>query len=378
MKSFFHNVSREVIKIIYLDNAATTKPKPEVIAEIEKILENQWGNPSSLHSIGRDAKGIIDKSRETIANFINAKPNEIVFTSGACESNSMAISGLIKRGYSFITSIIEHSSIMDLAKANKNTTYIPVDKNGYIDKELLELICKSKGNNNLIVSIQYANNEIGTIQNIKAIAEIVHKYNGILHTDVTQMIPNAPIDVKKLLIDTMSFSGQKLGATKGIGVLYIKDGIELEPIIYGTQESKRRGGTENTPYIAGLSKAIETIKYPTSDIRDYFWKNLNDKVDNIYVVGSMDHRLNNNLSVCFKGIEAEALLLILDTEDIYVSSGSACNSNSLESSHVLKAIDMPKADINSVIRFSFGEETSIQDCDIAIEKISSYVNFLRY
>lgn len=362
-------------KIIYLDNAATTKPKHEVIKEIEYVLENEWGNPSSLYGIGRNAKQIVDKSRKTVADFIGAKPSEIVFTSGACESNSMAIGGYINQNYTrLVTTTIEHKSIVNIADTC-STDYVSVDENGRVDMEQLENICKSNVNGTLY-SIQFANNEIGTIQDIKAISDLVYRYGGILHTDATQMIPNSPVNVKDLGIDMMSFSGQKLGATKGIGVLYIKNGIELEPIIYGSQENSRRGGTENVPYIAGLAKAIEIIYYPTSEIRDYFLEKLQSELDDIYVIGDMKQRLNNNLSICFKGIEAESLLLLLDNKEIYVSSGSACNSKSIESSYVLSAINMDKDETRSVIRFSFGEDTTKKQCDNAITEIKKIVERL--
>lgn len=209
--------------MIYLDNAATTRPKQEVIKEIEHALENEWGNSSSLYGIGRSAKQIVDNSRKIIADFIGAKPSEIIFTSGACESNSMAIGGYIsKKPYRLVTTEIEHKSIINIAKTC-NTSYISVDENGQVDIEQLKNICVSNVNDTLY-SIQFANNEIGTIQDIKKISEIVRKYNGILHTDATQMIPNNPVNVKDIGIDMMSFSGQKLGATKGIGVLYVKHG----------------------------------------------------------------------------------------------------------------------------------------------------------
>lgn len=370
-----------MVSIIYLDNAATTKPKQEVIKEIEYVLEYEWGNPSSLYGIGRNAKQIVDKSRKIVADFIGAKPSEIIFTSGACESNSMAIGGYINQNCTkLVTTTIEHKSIVNIADTC-STDYVNVDGNGHVDMEQLENICKSNVNGTLY-SIQFANNEIGTIQDIKEISEIVHRYGGILHTDATQMIPNSPVNVNDLGvndlgIDMMSFSGQKLGATKGIGVLYVRNGIELEPIIYGSQESSRRGGTENVPYIAGLAKAIEIIYYQTSEIRDYFLEKLQSELDDIYVIGDMKQRLNNNLSICFKGIEAESLLLLLDNKEIYVSSGSACNSKSIESSYVLSAINMDKDESRSVIRFSFGEDTTKKQCDNAITEIKKIVERLR-
>lgn len=365
--------------MIYLDNAATTKPKPEVIETINYALCEQWGNPSSLYKFGQSARVIVDEARKTVANFIGVKPSEIIFTSGACESNSMAILGLLLRDFTseFITSSIEHKSIHNLQEAWGCYDPISVNSEGYIEFTELEKILKTlyKRNKTSVVSIQYANSEIGTIQNIKEISKIVHKYGGIFHTDATQMIANSPVNVKDLNIDMMSFSGQKIGAPKGIGVLYVKNGIELEPIIYGSQEGGRRGGTENVPYIVGLSAAIKSIQYPTYEIRDYFWEKLSDQVRDIYVIGSMEHRLNNNLAVCFKGVEAESLQILLDEKGVCVSAGSACMSG--KKSYVLENIGMPIEDQSSVIRFTFGVDTTKKEIDAVIKIISDGIDLLR-
>lgn len=363
--------------MIYLDNAATTKPKREVIDAINKCLLDDWGNPSSLYKFGIRAKDIVDESRRKVAKLIGAKPSEIIFTSGACESNSHAICGYLKsHNAHFITTNIEHKSIMNIAEDYKDRiTIIPVDKNGFVDVEALENILKELDDINTLVSIQWANNEIGTIQNMEEISTIVHRYNGVLHTDATQIIPDRKIDV--IGIDMMSFSGQKLGATKGIGVLYVKNGIELSPIIYGSQEKSRRGGTENVPYIAGLGEAIKHLKYPTSENRDYFVERILSEIDYCYLVGcDYRNRLKNNASICFKGVESESVLLMLDQRDICVSSGSACNSASLKPSYVLEAIGLPEDEINSVVRFTFGEDT-IEDIDIAIEEVKKAITLLR-
>lgn len=363
--------------MIYLDNAATTKPKREVIDAINKCLVEDWGNPSSLYKFGIRAKDIVDESRRRVAKLISAKPSEIIFTSGACESNSHAICGYLKfHNAHLITTNIEHKSIINIAEEYKDrTTIISVDKNGFVDIEALENILKELDDISTLVSIQWANNEIGTIQNMEEISTIVHRYNGVLHTDATQIIPDRKVDV--IGIDMMSFSGQKLGATKGIGVLYVKNGIEISPIIYGSQEKSRRGGTENVPYIAGLGEAIKNLYYPTSENRDYFVERILSEIDGCYLVGcNYDNRLKNNASICFKGVESESVLLMLDQRDICVSSGSACNSASLKPSYVLEAIGLPKDDINSVVRFTFGENTK-EEVDIAIETIKKTVNLLR-
>ena len=363
--------------IIYLDNAATTKPKPEVVETINYVLREEWGNPSSLYKFGQSAKTIVDEARKTVADFIGAKPSEIIFTSGACESNSMAILGLLRKGFTLITSSIEHKSIYNLQNSIGEYRNISVDSFGEIDCQQLETyinVLKST-NKKVLVSIQSANSEIGTIQDIKLMSEIVHKYGEVFHTDATQMIANKPINVKKLGIDMMSFSGQKIGASKGIGVLYVKEGIELEPIIYGSQECGRRGGTENVPYIAGLMIAIKNIKYPESKMRDYFLTKLKERVDDFYVVGSMQHRLNNNLAVCFKAVEAESLLFLLDSNDVYVSAGSACLRGG--KSYVLESIGLPFEDQTNVVRFTFGADTTKTEIDKAIHIISESIELLR-
>jgi len=360
--------------MIYLDNAATTKPKQAVIDAINTCLIETWGNPSSLHTIGRDAKKVVDENRKIVADFIGAKPSEIIFTSGACEANSLALCGLLYQGdYTFITTNIEHKSIINLAGDylyERDRLY--VDKDGFVDLDALDRRLKSAVYTTPLVSIQYANNEIGTIQDMKAISELVHYYGGILHTDATQLIPDRKIDVTG--IDMMSFSGQKLGAPKGIGVLYVREGIELEPIIYGSQENSRRGGTENVPYIAGLGEAIKHLQYPTGEVRDYFVRQVLERIPECYLVGATgDRRLKNNASICFKGISGELLLLMLNERGIYASAGSACNH---EPSHVLKAIGMSDDDIGSTVRFTFGDQTK-DDVDFVVDNLVEIVGILR-
>lgn len=364
--------------MIYLDNAGTTKPKDCVVKAINECLTEDWGNPSSLYRLGIRAKDIVNKSRKTVAKLIGAKPSEIIFTSGACESNSHAICGYLKsHNAHLITTNIEHKSIISIAEDYKDrTTVISVDKNGFVDVENLENILKELDGINTLVSIQWANNEIGTIQNMEEISTIVHRYNGVLHTDATQIIPDRKINVKN--IDMLSFSGQKLGATKGIGVLYVRNGIDIKPIIYGSQERSLRGGTENVPYIAGLKAAIDDLYYEDGEIRDYFIGKILKEVPNCYLVGTdrTDRRLNNNVSICFKGVESESLLLMLDRKNIYVSSGSACNSASLKPSYVLEEIGLPSGEINSVVRFTFCDNTKRQ-IDIVVREVASAVKMLR-
>lgn len=253
----------------YLDNAATTFVVEEVIQSIFETMENTWGNPSSLHQKGIEAHAVVEKARKTIADYINCKPSEIIFTSGACEANSLAMAGWEKChcGFGLISSI-EHKSLISAWKyvyGEVDRHIIPVDNNGFVDLDRLDELCheivdiENEGGFDLFVSIQAANSEIGTCQKIQQISKIVHKYNGIFHCDATQLFPYQRIDVKKLGIDMMSMSGQKIHAPKGIGFLYVKEGIELEPLIYGSQENNMRGGTSNVPYIVGLAKAIELL-----------------------------------------------------------------------------------------------------------------------
>lgn len=358
--------------MIYMDNAATTKPKKEVVEEVTKCLTEHWGNPSSLHPLGRNAKNILDFGRKTVAKFIGAYPSEIIFTSGACEANSHAICGYLKESdHRLVTTSIEHKSIMNIAEAySDRTTIIGVDSNGFVNMQELSGALERQPS---LVSIQYANNEIGTIQNIAEISRLVHSYKCILHTDATQIIPDRKINVKG--VDMMSFSGQKFGAPKGIGVLYVKRGIKLPPLIYGSQENARRGGTENVPYIAGLSAAIATIEYPTAECRDYFVNKVLSSISDCSLVGCAcdDNRLKNNASIYFDGINGETLVLMLAQRGICVSSGSACNSSNASGSHVLRAIGIKE---NNVIRFTFDNNTK-EEVDFVVDALVQTISLLR-
>lgn len=374
--------------MIYLDNAATTKPRKEVIDVIDQCLNEDWGNPSSPYSFGIKAREIINRSRKTVADFIGVDPSEIIFTSGASEANSLAICGFLKANLSdLFVSSIEHKSILKISEqvyedcSDRLEQCFDVDPSGIVNIPKMKkrlAIFLSLSMSTPIVSIQYANNEIGTVQDIKEISRIVHLCGGVMHTDATQIIPDRKINVKDLDVDMLSFSGQKLGTPKGIGALYVKKGVKLDPIIYGTQESGLRGGTENVPYIAGLAEAIRHLSYPTGEIRDYFVNRVLSEIEDCYLVGTPcgNERLRNNASICFKGVQSESVLLMLDQKGIYVSSGSACNSSSLEPAHVLKAIGLPKDDLYNVVRFTFGENT-IEEVDTVISELTGIVKMLR-
>lgn len=372
--------------MIYLDNAATTKIHPEVIKTITDTMTNIWGNPSSLHQLGVSAKQILDNSRKTISQHINCSPNEIIFTSGACEANSLAIQGYMDKHSNsiLITTAIEHKSTQSLCTdRNYDTCFVRVDRKGRVDLKHLEQLCKEtylNGYSHMLVSIQSANSEIGVVQDIREIAKIVHKYNGVFHTDATQLFPYQKLNVKELGIDMLSMSGQKINAPKGIGFLYVKDDIDLKPLIYGSQMETRRGGTENIPYIAGLSKAIELLQYENTHVqsmRDYLLSKFqNDDLDYI-INGDLENRLPNNISISFKNIEAESLLLLLDMNGICVSSGSACDSKSIQASSVLKAIGMTDDYIHGTIRITLSDDITFDELDYAYEKIIRGVRRLR-
>lgn len=383
----------------YLDNAATTEVYSEVIDTISNVMRDVYGNPSSIHRKGNQAQEIVDKARQIIADYINCKPSEIIFTSGACEANSLAILGYMKQrwhGYSvFCTTPIEHKSIIDLTKsvdyenwfADSRFEELRIKDNGLIDIDSLidKLVNIDNDGYTPFVSIQGANSEIGIIQDIKKISEIVHKYNGIYHCDATQLFPYYRIDVQELGIDMLSMSGQKIHAPKGIGFLYVKEGIELEPLIYGSQEKGIRGGTENVPYIAGLAKAIElldfkfkvTVKPEIFHVRNYMEHQLKKKIKNCMINNDWDCCLPNLINISFKDIDAQDLITLLDAEDIYVSVGSACNSGSTEPSYVLKAINVPDEYIMGTIRITLPDDFEYDDVDYIVSRITYYVNNLR-
>ena len=352
---------------IYLDAAATAKFSSEdnivIINTITNAMKTYWQNPSSLYAT--EAKGVIDRCRTNIANFINAKSEEIIFTSGASEANSMVIRGWTDhmmmtnlKTRNIITTKIEHKSIL---KSVENSTlaaqvyYCDVNKFGFVDLDSLEFLLSMCKYDNILVSIHMANNEIGTIQSIKDISNLVHQYNGILHIDATQALGHISINVEELGIDLMSISGHKISPVlRGIGFLYKKNGINIQPIIYGNQEFGLRGGTEFTYGIIGLSKALEYCDVSQKNIdemcakRDYFINCLESKFG-CKLNGHKEDRLPNNINVTFpQNITGENLLYMLDLAGIKVATGSACNSKSIESSYILKIIGLTNEEIQII------------------------------
>lgn len=372
---------------IYFDNAATTKIKTEVLNEMMPYLTQEYGNASSVYSIGRKAKRGIEFARSQVANIINCNPNEIYFTGSGSESDNMAIKGLAyaykNKGNHIITSKVEHPAILEacknLEKKGFEVSYINVNEEGIIDLEELEKNIKSS---TIIISIMFANNEIGTIQPIEQITQIAQKHNIVFHTDAVQAVGNTHIDVKNMNIDMLSISGHKINAPKGIGALYIKDGINIERFIDGGhQEKGKRAGTENVASIIGLGKACD-ISYKNLDkhirylqkLRDYYFKRITQELNEyIRINGSISKRLPGNANVSFKGVEGSDLVFRLDEKNICVSSGSACSSGNKNPSHVLLAINTPKEYLNNAIRVSFGDNNTFEEIEYLVKILRNIV-----
>ena len=376
-------------KFVYADNAATTPVLPEVIAEMTPVFEVAWGNPSSLHQKGREAKALLDKSRERIAKVFNCDASEIYFTSCGTESDNWAIKGAayrmrLKGRTHIVTSKIEHHAVLNaceaLEKEGFTVTYVGVDEYGVIDMDELKASVTDK---TALVAIMYANNEVGTIEPIREIAEIAHSVGAFMFTDAVQAVGNVAIDLATLGVDMLSLSGHKLGAPKGIGMLYIRKGVVINNLIDGGgQERRKRAGTENLPYIVGLAKAVELANDRLSDLpriekmRDRLISELT-KIPYSKLNGHPVNRLAGNVNVGFEFIEGESLLLWLDISGICASTGSACSSASLEASHVLLAMGVPHEKAHGSLRLSISHSTTDEDIDYIIEKVPEIVEKLR-
>lgn len=376
--------------MIYLDEAATAKYRnvDDIIVDtMVTAMKDSWMNPSNLYA--SNVKKKIELCRANVAEFIGAKPEEIYYTSGASESNNWAIRGWVDASpiaANVITTPIEHKSIMNLAQSdilNAHIYYCNVDEYGFIDFKHLESLLTIWYGRPTLVAVHMANNEIGTVQDIKRVSKIVHKYGGILHVDATQALPHIPINVEELGIDMMSCSGHKLSPVlRGIGFLYKKNGINIHPLIYGAQEKGFRGGTENTYDIIGLNKALEYCdmspeKYEDMcNKRDYFIERLESKFG-CKLNGHDIFRLPNNINVTFpQNITGESLLYMLDLSGIKISAGSACNSKSIEPSHVLKAIRLSDEDAMRTVRFSLPDDITYQDIDYVIKEIDKTIKII--
>ena len=369
---------------IYLDNNATTKVSEEVLEAMLPYLKEQYGNPSSTYSFGKKVKDEITKSRTNIAKLLNANPESIIFTSSGSESNVTAIMSAIRINPNkkhIITTQVEHASIIEtmhyLEKKGYNVAYLNVDKQGRLDLKEIE---KAITDDTCLISVMMANNEIGNIYPIKDIAKIAHDKNILFHCDAVQAVGKIKIDVKDLDVDFLSFSGHKINAPKGIGVLYIKDSNNYTPLIFGHQEKNRRGGTENVPYIIGLGKATELIdlekEKEIEKLRDYMEIEITKNIEDIYIYGDKQNRTPNTSSIAFKGVKADALMLILESFNIYVSTGSACNSEIAEPSHVLTACNANLNDY-SPIRISLGRYNTKEEIDEFIKRLVGIIKMMR-
>ena len=378
------------MEVKYFDNSATTRVKDEVFKEMIPYLSIEYGNPSSLYSIGRSAKRAISEARRRVASLINCSPEEIYFTSCGSESDNTALKGIAyankEKGNHIITSKIEHPAILNSCKSLENKgfkiSYIDVDKDGMLNLEKLESEITDQ---TILISIMYANNEIGTIEPVKEIAQIAHSHGIIFHTDPVQAVGNIPIDVRKMNIDMLSLSGHKLYAPKGIGALYVKSGIEFERFMDGGhQEKNKRSGTENVAEIVALGKAcqiaeknIEQYQQKLKNLRDYCLNKIQKKIPDIYINGTMERRLPGNINISFKDLNSGELLLRLDEVGICASGGSACSSKEASPSHVLTAIGLPSELSKGALRLTFGDYNTKEDVEYLVENLVRIVEEMR-
>ena len=375
---------------VYLDNNATTKVDEEVVKAMIPYFSEYYGNPFSLHLFGNETGLAVTQARQTIADILKAKPNEIIFTASGSEADNLAIRGIAKaykhRGKHIITSTIEHPAVkntfMDLIEDGFEVTMVPVDENGVI---IVEEFKKALREDTILVSIMHANNEVGSFQPVEEIAKITKERKIILHVDAVQTMGKVEIYPEKMGIDLLCFSGHKFHAPKGIGVLYKRDGVRLARIITGgNQEGKRRPGTSNVPYIVGLAKALEMAVANMKEewnreetLRNYFEDEVSKRIPEIKINGKGARRLPGTSSITFKYLEGESMLLNLSLKGIAVSSGSACSSDSLQPSHVLLAMGVPAEFAHGTLRFSLSKYTTKEEIDYTIEALVEIIGKLR-
>lgn len=378
------------MKMRYFDHAATTKVKKEVLDKMFPYFVEQYGNPSSLYKLGRIARVGIEEARRNVANLINCDRNEIIFTSGGTESDNTALKGIMhlekNKGKHMITTKIEHPAILHtcerLEEEGYQITYLNVNKEGIIELEELNNAIRK---DTVLLSIMFANNEIGSIQPIEKIGEIADKRGIIFHTDAVQACGNVEIDVKKMKIDMLSLSGHKIGAPKGIGALYVNKSIELKKFIDGGhQERDKRAGTENVPGMIGLGEACKIAKEnmeehikQLTELRDEYISRIKDEIVDIQINGSMEKRLPGNSNISFKGVNGNELLMKLDERGICASAGSACSSGSSSPSHVLTAIGLPSEYAEGTLRVTLGEDNTKEDINYLVESLTEIIKEIR-
>ena len=377
-------------KMIYLDNAATTKTAPEVVQAMLPYFSEYYGNPSSIYDFAGKSKEAITKGREQIAEVLGAKKEEIYFTAGGSESDNWALKATFEayksKGNHIITTKIEHHAILHtceyLEKRGAKITYLDVDENGVVDLDQLQ---KAITPETILISVMFANNEIGTIQPIKEIGMIAKEHNILFHTDAVQAFGQVPINVDELNIDMLSSSGHKINGPKGIGFLYIRKGVKIRSFVHGgAQERKRRAGTENVPGIVGYGvaakRAADSMEERTKkeiELRDYFIGRILNEIPYVRLNGDPKRRLPNNINVSFQFVEGESLLIMLDMKGIAASSGSACTSGSLDPSHVLLAIGLPHEIAHGSLRMTISDETTKEDLDYTLDQIKEIISRLR-
>lgn len=379
------------MKQIYLDHNATTPVRKEVMEAMAPYFTEEYGNASSIYSMGQKARHAVDKARETIGNALGTEAADIIFTSGGTEANNLAIKGValanLNKGRHVITSSIEHLAVLEPCRFIEkdfgfDVTYLPVDKFGVVDINKLK---DSIRKDTILISVMLANNETGTIQPVKEIARIARANKIYFHTDAVQALGKLPIDVEDLGVDLCSFSGHKVYGPKGIGALYLRKGVKISPLQHGGHhERSKRAGTENVPGIVGFGKAVEiaSAEMKKNDahlkkLTKKMWDGLNKSLKEIYLNGHPENRLSSTLNISFRYIEGESMVLNFDMKGIYASTGSACTSGSLEPSHVLTALGVPPDMSQASVRFSFGWENTEEDVDYCLAEIPPIIEKLR-
>ncbi len=376
--------------IVYLDNAATTKTAPQVVEAMLPYFSEHYGNASSIYGLGQESQKAIDQARERIGVSLNAAPEEIYFTAGGTEADNWALIAAAEayeaKGKHIITSCIEHHAVLHtcryLERRGYEVTYLPVKENGMVDLEALKQAVRP---DTILISVMFANNEIGTIQPIEEIGRLAKEKGILFHTDAVQAYGHLPIDVQALSIDLLSASGHKLQGPKGIGFLYIRKGVKIRAFLHGgAQERKRRAGTENVPAIAGLGTAVQRAftglterMEKESRLRDYLIRRIEEEIPYCRLNGDRTERLPGNVHFCFRFIEGESLLMLLDGKGICASSGSACTSGSLDPSHVLLAIGLPHEIAHGSLRLTLNQENTVEELDYTVEAVREAVERLR-
>ena len=375
---------------IYLDHNATTPVHPEVFEAMLPYYKDKFGNASSIHSFGREAKVALEESREKVAKFINASPQEVYFTCGGTESDNLAVKGTAfanrKKGKHIITSKIEHHAVLEsgkfLEKDEFEVTYLPVDKYGFVDPDDLK---KAIRKDTILVSIMHVNNEVGTIQPLEELCKITKEKGAYFHTDAVQSVGKLPVDVQKLNVDVLSMSGHKIYGPKGVGAIYIRKGTRITSWSHGgSHERSRRAGTENVPGIVGLAKTVEIAQrdmeqqsQQMKNLTEAFYQKVTHAIPDVILNGHLEKRIPNTLNLSFKAVEGESIILSLDLKGVAVASGSACTSGTLEPSHVLSAMGISPEIAQGAIRFSFGRENTMEDVEYIVGILPEIVSRLR-